>query len=325
LGWIVPRYRDGRITDADTSRLQWSLPWEYGAYLSNLILDFDRAIEDPVYQSMVDLNQRVGSRCGICGIYGTKTLSLPEAVAIHDCKVVGEITEVRDGGRHLITMRKELKNVDAVIFCTGFDNQVPFMPGSLSIIDPRKLYKHMFHPEVADRLGWIGWARPAFGSQFPIMELQARLFAQIVTGIHALPSRGKMSQIANQDAEMNIRQFEDSGKHIRSLVDYHRYMDDLASLIGCKPPLLKYFFLRHKLWKHLYYGPTQATQFRLRCPGKKVSLAEEIKEKLPYVKTRFVLNSALKRRLYSFLGAFIPRFIPKPVYMENRIVRRRGK
>ena len=99
--------------------------------------------------------------------------------------------------------------------------------------------------------------------------MQARLCASVFAGTQELPVDEEMVKTARYDASVYIDQFEHNAKRVRSLVDYFRYMDDLAKVIGCHVPFKRYFFLRPRLWLHIVYGPTQATQFRLNGPGKK--------------------------------------------------------
>ena len=174
---------------------------------------------------------------------------------------------------------------------------MPFLPDELRDCDPRSLYKHVFHPRLGAPLAFIGWARPGFGSQFPIMEMQSRLCARVFSGLHRLPSHADMDRAAEADEAAFIDQFGNTARHLRSLVDYFRYMDDLAGIIGCQPPLWRYFFTRPKLWLHLVYGPAQATQFRLRGPGRKVALARDILRKLPVSKLNHIVKAGLRARL----------------------------
>ncbi len=306
-GWIVPRKRGGHAADVSTHRGIWDLPREYGRKLSPFVLKLERARKDPVFDVLADLNEKVTSKNGIWGSFGTKTLALPKAVAHHGAKVVGGITEVADGGRTLKTADgKILDGVEAVVFSTGYLNRAEFMPEGLKSCDPRKMFKHIFHPDLGDRLAWIGWARPGFGSQFPIMEMQARYCALIFSGEMQLPPREEMIAVAQQDEAAYLQQFEENAARIRSLVDYHRYMNGMAKLMGCFPPITAYFFTNPKMWLHLMYGPTQATQFRLRGPGKKVELAHDIMRKLPLSTFNHIVKAGLRGRLYYGLRSLSP-------------------
>jgi dimethylaniline monooxygenase (N-oxide forming) len=309
-GWIVPRKRGGHAADVSTHRGIWDLPREYGRKLSPFVLKLERARKDPVFDALADLNEKVKSQNGIWGIYGTKTLALPKAIAHHNCKVVGPVTEVQNGGKTLKTTDGSvLEDVDAIVFSTGYINRTDFMPEALRTCDPRTMYKHMFHPDFRENLAWIGWARPGFGSQFPIMEMQARYCALIFNGDLTLPIKEQMIISTKEDEAMYMEQFEENAARIRSLVDYHRYMNGMAKIIGCHPPLASYFFKNPKIWLHLMYGPTQATQFRLKGPGKKVELAHEIIKKLPVSTYNHIVKAGLKGRLYFGLRSMLPSFL----------------
>jgi dimethylaniline monooxygenase (N-oxide forming) len=85
-------------------------------------------------------------------------------------------------------------------------------------------------------------------------------------------------------------------------------MDDLAGLIGCEPPLWKYFFFHPRIWLRMVYGATQATQFRLQGPGKKEFLARELMMKLPVSKPTHVVKAGLRWRVTYTFKALIPKF-----------------
>jgi dimethylaniline monooxygenase (N-oxide forming) len=297
-GWVVPRKRGDLAADNSTNRCLWGLPREYGAIFSPLFIRLERERNDPVLAAVATLNEKVTSRFGIWGTYGTKSLGMPQAIVHHNAEVVGGVVEVLEGGKHLKTSDgKTIKDLDAVIFCTGYRNRIGFMPEQLQTPDPRSLYKHMFHSDLGESVVWIGWARPGFGSQFPLMEMQSRLFALVASGTHQLPEPGEMHDVASGDAAKYTAQFEHNAQRVKSLVDYHTYMDDLASVIGCTPPLRKYFWRHPRVWRKLVFGPTQATQFRLRGPGEKRELAHKILASMPVSKFNHVVKTGLRGRV----------------------------
>lgn len=318
-GWVAPRKRGIYAADISTHRGVWGLPRDYGAVLSEAISNAELSQKDPVHDTAVKLNEKIKAKKGVWGIYGTKTFSLPKAIVHHGCQVVDEIVRVEDGGKTLITADgTTLSDIDEIVFSTGYKNHVPFLPEELRETDPRSLYKHMFHPKYRDKIVWIGWARPSFGSQFPIMEMQARLFAAICVGQQNLPTPTEIERETCIDRLNYLEQFEHNAHQVRSLVDYHRYMDDIASLIGCEPPLWKYFFLHPRIWLRMVYGATQATQFRLRGPGKKESLAKKILLKLPVSKPTHVVKAGLKGRFIYGFKALFPKFgLVKPQEPRN--------
>lgn len=301
-GWILPRKRGDVAADIATHRGLYGLPRDFGHTLSQLIIEKELSQKDPIHNTVVQLNAMVQSKNGVWGTYGTKNFGLPHAIVKHGCQVVGDVTGVTEQGRTLMMAKGEtLQNVDAVVFCTGYKNHVPFLPQELQAIEPRRLYKHMFDPELRDKIVWIGWARPTYGSQFPIMEMQARYFALICSNRQELPGAQEMKRVIVSDRDVFLKQFEHSAARIRSLVDYHIYMDAMADIIGCQPPLWQYFFLKPKLWLRLMYGATQATQFRLRGPGQKQALADDIIMRLPVSSFNHVVKAGLRGRLrYAF-------------------------
>lgn len=320
-GWIVPRKRGDHAADVSTHRGIWDLPREYGKQLSPFVLKLERGRKDPVFDALADLNDKVKAARGIWGIYGTKTLALPKAIANYGCKVVDDIVTVENGGRRLISLSGDiLEDIDAVVFSTGYHNRNDFMPEALRVCDPRSLYKHMFHPNYGDRLAWIGWARPGFGSQFPIMEMQSRYCALIFSKDMKLPDVQDMKLQIDQDIAHFKEQFEGNADRIRSLVDYHHYMNGMSKIIGCYPPITKYFFTKPKLWLHLMYGPTQATQFRLTGPGKKVKLAKDIIYKLPVSTYNHIVKAGLKGRLQYLTKSVFPNILYQFMYRMNKEV-----
>lgn len=298
-GWILPRKRGMMAADIATHRGLYGLPREFGVEVSRQITRHEAACADPVHDAAAKLNARVTAPYGVWGTYGTKNFSLPEAVAHHGCRVVGGISAIDDDGRSVrFADGESLQDIDAIVLCTGYQTRLPFLPEPLIGQDPRALYKHMFHPLHGDSLVWIGFARPGFGSQFPIMELQARYFALIASGQACLPEPKVMTAEADADARNYLRQLGHSGRRIRNLVDYHRYMDDLAGLIGCMPNFWSTVLLRPRLWLRIVYGATQATQYRLRGPGSKPALARDILMKLPVSRFNHVVKAGLKGRLW---------------------------
>jgi len=317
-GWVAPRHRGEYAADISTHRGVWGLPRDYGATLSKAICQAELSKNDPVHDAVVELNKKIKARKGVWGTYGTKTFSLPKAIVNHGCKVVSGIVKVENGGKTLHTAAGErLDNIDAVVFSTGYKNFVSFLPADLQATDPRSLYKHMFHPQYRDKLVWIGSARPGFGSQFPIMEMQSRLFAMICKGERVLPTPAEMERVTCEDRAVYLEQFEHNAHRLRSLVDYHRYMDDIADLIGCKPPFWEYFFLHPRVWLRIVYGAIQSTQFRLRGPGNKESLAQELLLKLPVSKMTHIVKSGLKGRLIYIFKNLIPQNSSKSIIPQS--------
>lgn len=306
-GWLTPRWRGPNAADASTHRGVWGLPREFGATLSRQIYEAEWGFKDPVHDTAVILNKMVRSEKGVFGTFGTKSFALPRAIVHHGCKVVGEIVDISHGGKVLQTAdRRTLNDVDTVIFATGYRKRVSFMPESLQLTNPRNLYKHMIHLKWRDSIVWIGWARPNFGSQFPMMEMQARFFALICAQKRTLPPSSRLESSIIQERKAAVDQFDDNAEKIPSLVDYFRFMDSLAVDIGCEPPLRSYFFTHPRLWLSMVYGPCNASQFRIRGPDSKPELANSIIEKLPVSKLTHIVKTGMKGRLFYSIKWLLP-------------------
>lgn len=276
-GWVTPRKRGELPADIATHRGLWALPRDYGRQLTPALVELETSRHHPHSDAAVLLNKMVENPLGVFGTYGTKSFALPIAMADHDCTLVGDIASVEQGGRTLIAQDgTKIEDVDAIILCTGYTNRVELLPGEFRDLKPRQLYKHMFHPDHGDSIAWIGWARPNFGSQFPIMEMQARLYAQVCQGAVPLPSSSAMSADIDKYASQFRRQFDYQADEIMSLVDYRVYLDDLAEVLGVTPPLWGLFFTDNLTWRKIMFGALQGTQFRFRGPGAKPVLARDI-------------------------------------------------
>jgi dimethylaniline monooxygenase (N-oxide forming) len=293
-GWIVPRHRGKIAADLSTHRAFWKLPASTGSITSAVLLRAERrrAKSDPVLAEVVRLNESVPSPLGVRGTFGTKSLGLAQAVVWHGARRVGGIVSVKQSGRELLAEDgARIKDVDIILFATGYRSGAPVLPEGLRDTDPRLLYKHIIDPDVGASLIRIGFARPPFGSQFPIMEMQARFAASIVTGRYRLPSAEYMRSAASADADRLLCQFGKTGQRVRGLVDYGHYLDDVAQLIGCKPRLWLLLLTRPKLWMRVQYGAMQSSQYRLSGPGACPELAKSILYRLPLCPSPHVLRA----------------------------------
>ena len=74
--------------------------------------------------------------------------------------------------------------IDAVIFATGYDYKIAFVPESVTKIDKNetKLYKHVYPPHLKHpTLGVVGLVQ-AIGAVMPISEIQCRWFTRVLKG-----------------------------------------------------------------------------------------------------------------------------------------------
>ena len=80
-GWLTPRKRGDTPADIATHRGVWGLPRSYGPDFTKGLIDVEIGRNNPVSDAAVLLNRKVTNRLGVFGIYGTKSFSLPTAMA----------------------------------------------------------------------------------------------------------------------------------------------------------------------------------------------------------------------------------------------------
>uniref|UniRef100_A0A0M3K845 Flavin-containing monooxygenase n=1 Tax=Anisakis simplex TaxID=6269 RepID=A0A0M3K845_ANISI len=98
------------------------------------------------------------------------------------------------------------------------------------------LYKYVFPPDNTS-LAVLGLILP-FGSIPPIAEMQARWVAAVWSGQVELPSPQGMMADIEQTREIRMKRYFKSTNHAIQ-VDYLRYMDEIAEMIGVKPNIWK--------------------------------------------------------------------------------------
>ncbi len=167
------------------------------------------------------------------------------------------------GGKEIEFQGDRVEEIDAIILCTGFQSILPFL--ETPRLDGRTLHKNVFIPEEST-LAFIGFARPNIGAMPPIAEMQARWFAGVLAGKLQLPSTEKMQKISEMDAELYSQNRKLHAQRLTSLVDYHAYLDELASFIGCQPNLWLLLF-KPKVFFAVLFGPFASFQYRVHGYG----------------------------------------------------------
>ncbi|KAM4651733.1 flavin-containing monooxygenase 5-like isoform 1-T3 [Discoglossus pictus] len=159
------------------------------------------------------------------------------------------------------------KNIDVVVFATGYSFEFPFCEDLRVRNNQVSLYKYIFLPELEKQtLAVIGLIQP-LGAIMPISETQARLATRVFKGENLLPSASAMKEDIEQKKEEMKKRYVCSHRHTIQ-VDYLEYMDEIASLAGIKPDLWSLFLTDPKLGWHVYFGPCTPYQYRLTGPGK---------------------------------------------------------
>ncbi|PIO77181.1 Flavin-binding monooxygenase-like protein [Teladorsagia circumcincta] len=157
-----------------------------------------------------------------------------------------------------------------VVLSTGYDITFPIVEDR-NMIKVRHnvvdLYKYMFPlDQPHNTLAVIGLIQP-LGSIMPIAEMQARVFFSVLSGESALPNSDEMRMDMLSKREAMRRQYVASHRHTIQ-VDYIPFMDELATIIGCRPRFLPLLLKDPALAMAATFGPCAPYVYRIEGPHK---------------------------------------------------------
>lgn len=267
--WIVPRKVRGAPNDFHTSRMLHGLPRPMLNGLSRLraaaLLGASRLpivgrLVSPATALRARLLHEAGRGC--FAQFAVKSEAMIRPLLEGRCVRHGAIERFEPGA--VVYRSGERAEVDVVVFCTGYRQSFDFL-GDLTI-DYGRLYRRCFTPEHAERLAFIGFARPAIGAIPPIAEMQSRWLALLLSGRRQLPGREAMRAAGAAELAARRAQFGDLADRLQALVDYAPYQDTLAAEVGCRPDLYAIARAEPRLAWKLFAGPYIGAQFRLGGP-----------------------------------------------------------
>ncbi|GMH00606.1 hypothetical protein Nepgr_002445 [Nepenthes gracilis] len=128
-----------------------------------------------------------------------------------------------------------LVHADTIFHCTGYNYEFRFLKtnGIVSVDDNRvgPLYNHVFPPELAPSLSFVGL--PHQSILFALMELQSQWIARVLSGKVALPSKEEMTA----DVEQYFQQMKKLNRpthhtHFLYKPEEFKYLDWLAAQAG---------------------------------------------------------------------------------------------
>jgi len=290
-GHLIPRTQsDGRVTDLNTNRCRYSNPYVFGDWIGWTNQLAKRWIasmgpqtdENKILKKIGEYNMEQGTSA--FSKFGCKNAGFVEAVVTRGAELFR--TNFRLEADRAVFTDGSTFQCDVVLACTGYKNIFPPLEHSHPEIaafgqNPRLLFKQIFVPEWEGEVAFFGFSRPAFGSVPPTVEMQSRLYAQIVSGLIKLPSACEMEKIALRDKENWEFRFGYDAARVKGLVDFQVYCDDLAGMMGALPPLRKIFFEKPKLWFKIMFGPFTMHQYRLVGPYANPEVAAKVYEKQP--------------------------------------------
>ncbi|KAL7271030.1 hypothetical protein RUND412_006245 [Rhizina undulata] len=184
----------------------------------------------------------------------------------------------------VLTDGQELElEVDAVIACTGYKVEFPYLDRSYWRSEEddgnwTHLYKMVTPPEWKG-LFFIGNVQP-LGALMPVCEMQARWATSMLAGDIPRPEKEEMEAWIKDYKDAARKRWVASPRHTIQ-VDFLPYCDMLANDLGATPSfaniLSNYGLFSLKGWgivRHVFFGPPTPIQYRLFGRGAKRRLAE---------------------------------------------------
>ncbi|XP_033727986.1 dimethylaniline monooxygenase [N-oxide-forming] 5-like [Pecten maximus] len=193
---------------------------------------------------------------------------LPNRIASGSVRIKTDIKCFTETGVEFTDGTKE-ENIDAVVLATGYIFGFPFIDESvIDVQDNRiELFKYMFPPDLKkSTICIVGCVQP-IGALMPISELQCRLATRVFKGDVTLPSSDNMWGDIRAKEERMRQTYVKSKRHTIQ-VDWIPFMDELATLNGCKPNLGMLIRRDLHLAMKCILGPCTPYQYRLEGPGK---------------------------------------------------------
>lgn len=299
--FVIPRLLNGRPNDYTGTRLLYSLPgfvtrrtdpeaealrqrvgrWLFplrlplitASRVRALILPTTRPVRERHQAEIEDMIMSLRARAGgnHFETFATKTQGFVEAVVDGRCELRPAIQRITPSGVRFVD--GTTADTEAIVLCTGFETpSVPFLDAS---VDLQRLYKRCFDPTYREELAFIGFLRPPIGSIPPMSELQARWYAQILSGKASLPSSEEMADDIRTDQTVRRRYHAQVFDRMPYIVDYAGFMDEVAELIGCKPRLSD-LVTRPRLLYKLHTVAFGGVQYRLRGPHARPQMAAKV-------------------------------------------------
>jgi dimethylaniline monooxygenase (N-oxide forming) len=314
-GHIIPRSQaNGRVTDLNTNRVRYSNPYILGdwvGYANQMAKKFVASMgpqteQNKVLQKIGEMNMEQGTSA--FSKFGCKNEGFVDAIVNRGTKLFRGKFTLREGGVDFADGSSF--DCDIIIACTGYRLSFPpFEEHHPEIVSagkcPRSLYKQVILPEYEGKIAFFGFARPAFGSVPPTVEMQARFYSMVLNGEIPLPSVEEMKAIAKVDGDNYTNRFKYDSKRVAALVDFQIYCDDLAAQIGCLPPLRELFFKKPAMWYKIMFGPFTMHQYRFSGPYADPQRAESVLDRTPvgdFLESSITIAFLLTAKFLSMIG-----------------------
>jgi dimethylaniline monooxygenase (N-oxide forming) len=290
-GHLIPRIQgNGRVTDLNTNRARYSNPYIFGDWVGYVNQMAKKAVASTgpdsdlkkVLRKIGELNMKQGTSA--FSKFGCKNEGFVAAMVLRGAELHRDTFELHEN-KAVFKDGSEFE-CDAIVACTGYKNCFPMFDEhhpeiSFAGSNPRTNFKQVFCVAHPGEIAFFGFARPAFGSIPPCVEMQARYFSLVVNGEIPLPDKDEMTRVAKADQADWEYRFGNDAHRVKGLVDFQLYCDSIARQIGVMPPLAEIFFKKPSLWLKIMFGPFTMHQYRLVGPYANPARAEEVYSRQP--------------------------------------------
>ena len=170
--------------------------------------------------------------------YVTKNQRMCEA--LHESKIeILVCSNISSYGRtckfQLPNGTNEQREFDAVVLCTGFRTEFPWIHGVKDFNpNPRSWLLHCFPESFGHCLFFLGYARPHQGGVPVMAEMLSRYISLILRNERSLPVDYGVQSHQEAAAE---REYYSVSPNLHTLVDYNAFLEGVARRIGCEPKL----------------------------------------------------------------------------------------
>ena len=262
--WLMRRLVDqGLPADGNITRLQLNM------YLKFFPVSYiNRKMEETALNWFNHEIYGLKPKFPILSAHPTMNDELPNRLANGTVRIKPNIKEFTEHGI-IFEDGSAVDHVDEVVLSTGYwfefglVEKGKLIPVQKNVTD---LFMNMYSPNLSDHnsLAVIGLIQP-LGSIMPISEMQTRVFYEVLTGNTKLPSKENMIKEITHRRKLLRQRYVDSPRHTIQ-VDYMVYMDELASLIGCKPDFFKVFVRDPGLALKIYQSAPLPASYRVVGP-----------------------------------------------------------
>lgn len=133
---------------------------------------------------------------------------------------------------HMPDDTRQKRDFDAVVLCTGFRTEFPWLELEEFNPNPRSWFLHCFPEDLGHCLFFVGYARPHQGG-IPVMaEMLSRYIALLLRGERILPLDYGAQARRDEEAE---REYYYVSPNLHTLVDYNAFLESVARRVGCEP------------------------------------------------------------------------------------------